>query len=1407
MVRGQRSVWMTVLSIVAFAFISRAAGPFAVNTINDTHAVNPAASPVDGSGNISLRSAIEAANAEPGPTTITVPAGTFNLTLGELDLAPLGAKTSVITGAGVAGTVINQTDPTNRVFNIDLNSAGSTMTTLSGLTIQGGHDGADLLGGAGILAGSVTATPKDVLTLTNCMIQNNHCTTATTTQPGGGIQMAGGDLNITSCIFSNNSSGQSFGGAIFTLAQSVISSLNVTNSLFVNNSMTNNSGAGPDGGGAIMIETPAGSVHNVVACVFTNNHVAGISGNTYGGAIQMNGGALNITTSTFVSNSVTGAGGLGGAIYADSGSETVTGCRLTGNSASNGGSAIYNHGSNGASTTAINDWWGCNGGPGATGCDVVAGDGSAPTLTPWLMLTASANPATINMGQSTTLTATVLKNSNGQTLSASQLPVLIGLPLVWNPGPHGFLGGQQLTVQANGQATALFTNDNTCNSGAPTITLDNGTATAAVAVQCPDLTILITNNVNNSVAAGSPWTWIVQVTNASPAPATFPVGSVIVLDNLPTTNLTYGVPGIFNSSGVSGTMLAGIASDNLAVTASGPVTINGGGSFTVQFTAMSGVPGTYVNPQPGGVCKVDPNQVISESNEGNNLATNTVVVTCPTIAAAITGNTTVCPNSQAMLTVSVVGGVPPYTVTLNNGGGTQVGSSPLTFFVSPAATTTYGISSSSDAFGCPMTDSGGFTVTVPAVPTPAITLSPSSALANSGGNQASVPAVFSSYAWTITNGTIIGPANQPVVHYVAGISNNVSLGVAVVSTSGCDASGSAVVPIITGFSTHPNVVFTDVLASTTMGLTFDGTNYWSCSGGGPTGVRLASYSLTGVMVTNYSPGLDFRSLFIGPGGIVMARAFNTNAIYEMTNPGAFAPSGVTLSGGALSSQDAVVLNGAGTEFDVINSGVISRWSTNGSYLGTVNLTGFGTVPGENVYPQNRSLAAMDNLWLTYNGTNLVSIWDTSGNRLTELTLPGTGTNFDSQYSFSYANRKVFIVDKAGSSWRGFDLYSAARVAVYGAPAVSSWNNDVQGKIGGTGLFPAVDAFLVSGTNLAPNLATLRNYQAVLVYSDADFGDGVNLGNVLADYLDQGGGVAVGTFAFYNPGRLLGLQGRVATNGDSCFTSGGQTNEGNLTLVKDLPQHPLLDSVNTFNGGGSSFHNFPITNAPGATQVAHWSDSQILVGGKVDGFGHFAGLNFYPPSSDVLASSWNSSTDGARLMANALLWSGNIPARILSAPANQELPLGTTAIFSVAAVGTSPLSYQWRFNGTNLPAATNTTLSIPVQAGQFGAYSVVVSNLYGTTASLNASLNPPLRFLTPIVSSGTFSLYLVDVDGSAVAASRAAHINLYSSPTLAVPFSLWSLLTNPVVPSGTQLRADGFTATNGPTRYYRALEMP
>jgi hypothetical protein len=82
-----------------------------------------------------------------------------------------------------------------------------------------------------------------------------------------------------------------------------------------------------------------------------------------------------------------------------------------------------------------------------------------------------------------------------------------------------------------------------------------------------------------------------------------------------------------------------------------------------------------------------------------------------------------------------------------------------------------------------------------------------------------------------------------------------------------------------------------------------------------------------------------------------------------------------------------------------------------------------------------------------------------------------------------------------------------------------------------------------------------------------------------------------------------------------------------------------------------------------------------------------------------------------------------PPTISSQPFSQNTIVGTDAIFDVGVLGTAPFYYQWQFKGTNLPGATNSALTLTnVQTTDAGDYSVIITNLAGSVASVIAHLS-------------------------------------------------------------------------------------
>lgn len=299
---------------------------FTVNTTADTHDAHPGNGKcADKNGNCSLRAAIEEADALPAGSriTITVPAGTYGLTLGPLQFT---ANTIMINGAASKTTIIK-----GNVLSIK----SAATVHLSQFTIKGSY-------GGGI-------SNYGTLTVSNSIITHNV---------GGGISNGdGGPLTVNNSIITANTGSGIYNLGLITINNSTISN-NVATSAgggiyndyytghtVVYHSTISGNSANSVGGGIFTVGYHGQSPVSVIDSTISGNSAA------YGGGIEDDAADVTVSNSTISGNSATGGNG-GGINFpsSDGGSVTVSNSTISGNSAIGKGGNIADTNINGPFT-------------------------------------------------------------------------------------------------------------------------------------------------------------------------------------------------------------------------------------------------------------------------------------------------------------------------------------------------------------------------------------------------------------------------------------------------------------------------------------------------------------------------------------------------------------------------------------------------------------------------------------------------------------------------------------------------------------------------------------------------------------------------------------------------------------------------------------------------------------------------------------------------------------------------------------------------------------------------------------------------------------------------------------------------------------------------------------------------
>ncbi len=333
---------------------SAQAALFTVTTTADGADVNPG----DGrcataTGACTLRAAVQEANVTPALDVISIPPGTYALTLvgrgenlaatGDLDITqPL-----TLTAAGAATTVIDG-NGSDRILHV----IGPVAVEVSGITLRNGNvpRPADIsLDGGG---GAIYIAGGGRVTLRNTVVSGN-----TATSGGGIVNDEGGTLSLVNTAVTGNTA--SFGAGVFNNG-----TLNVTQSTYSGNSASasgggiyhrlgaltlfgstitaNSAGSATIGGGGLLVA--AGATASIGGSLMNAN-----TATANGGGIHTRG-SVSLANTTLSGNT---ARASGGAVYVGGGTVSVNNGTLAGNSADTQAAAIWSGGSVTISNTIV----------------------------------------------------------------------------------------------------------------------------------------------------------------------------------------------------------------------------------------------------------------------------------------------------------------------------------------------------------------------------------------------------------------------------------------------------------------------------------------------------------------------------------------------------------------------------------------------------------------------------------------------------------------------------------------------------------------------------------------------------------------------------------------------------------------------------------------------------------------------------------------------------------------------------------------------------------------------------------------------------------------------------------------------------------------------------------------------
>lgn len=317
-----------------------------------------------------------------------------------------------------------------------------------------------------------------------------------------------------------------------------------------------------------------------------------------------------------------------------------------------------------------------------------------------------------------------------------------------------------------------------------------------------------------------------------------------------------------------------------------------------------------------------------------------------------------------------------------------------------------------------------------------------------------------------------------------------------------------------------------------------------------------------------------------------------------------------------------------------------------------------------------------------------------------------------------------------------------------------------GRCGQVDIFDARDA--------TPSPTTIMEYTTIITWTDDSYQYPDSIGNMLVDYVDNGGSVLVLAFGMLAGGSNWGVLGDFLSM-DYCPIEQNDNYTNSSTAIGTIsnPTHEILQSISDVTAG---YHIVSSVLNTGASPIFYWGDGSLGLAEK-----HF------PSGGTVVAlNSWPgdiSGADGMKLIANSTAYlytyfpceiSDSVEVIIIDVPNAAGTISGNTTVceYNTGVVYSVPLitdatTYDWNYSGTGATINGNgNSITIDFTTGATsGTLSVAGENLCGTgtQSTLNVVVDPCLSInessslfeieVNPNPSQGEFTIEFYSIDNS------------------------------------------------------------